>query len=75
MAKAKYIVVKAFRAKDNFNLEHKEGDDVSNFKAERLAALVARGLVKDANAKEPEPDPNADKEPAKGDNPDPNAPK
>lgn len=45
--KAKYIVVSPFRSVLNFNVEHKEGEDVSGFDEQRLKDLINLGLVKE----------------------------
>ena len=42
----KYLVVSEFRDKDDFNLTHEVGADVSHFDADRLAKLTDLGLVK-----------------------------
>ena len=41
-----YIVLYAFRDRDNYNLIHNIGEDVSYMDANRLTELVARGYVK-----------------------------
>ncbi|MCF2498396.1 hypothetical protein [Dyadobacter chenhuakuii] len=42
---APYSVLKPFRDVNDWDLEHKPGDDVSHFDEERLASLVEKGLV------------------------------
>ena len=44
-SKKTFIVISAFRDKGNFNLEHKEGADVSHFEEERLKVLISNGHV------------------------------
>ncbi len=38
-------VLKPFRDIDNWDIEHKPGDDVSHFSEARLESLIERGLV------------------------------
>ncbi|CAG5072875.1 hypothetical protein DYBT9623_04415 [Dyadobacter sp. CECT 9623] len=44
-AAAPYSVIKPFRDINNWDLEHKAGDDVSHFDQDRLDSLVERGLI------------------------------
>jgi hypothetical protein len=41
-----YLVVQEFRDKDNFDLIHQVGADVSELPKDRLAELVEKGLIK-----------------------------
>lgn len=40
-----FIVVSPFRDRDDFNKEHKVGDDVSDLDQDRLEDLISKGLV------------------------------
>ncbi|MET7253577.1 hypothetical protein [Dyadobacter fermentans] len=44
-APSPFTVLKPFRDIENWDIEHKPGDDVSHFSEARLASLIERGLV------------------------------